>query len=202
LCFKSYIMPASRRSQIYPGCGQLHSVSFLDVTPCYRLIGYRCFGINLHIHLHGWKYSLIFRPLNMRPLGCLKTSNSDVRLTETRKLQQHESSIDAVFNALLVGTSLTEYSDFVPRKLMHAECWNPMTVIFSWCPFCKKHYKNSICSNIFLRLCILAWNCKYSECIDNSCFWKHQTIIAIYIYIYIYTSVQLLLSQIVPGLLF
>ena len=48
-CFKFfYIVPASRRSQIHLGCGQLHSLSFLVVTPFYWLIGYRRFGIKLH----------------------------------------------------------------------------------------------------------------------------------------------------------
>ena len=48
---------------------------------------------------------------------------------------------------------------------------------------------------IFLRLCILAWNCENSEYINNS-FLHHKTIPVIYI------SVLLLLSQILPGLLF
>ena len=60
---------------------------FSDVTSCYWLIGYRCFGINLHTHLHGGKYSLIFEPLNMRPLDCLETSSPDFQVTRTPKPQ-------------------------------------------------------------------------------------------------------------------
>ena len=48
----------------------------IDVTSCVWVIRYRRFGINMLTHLHGAKYSLIFRHYDMRPLGCHETSKS------------------------------------------------------------------------------------------------------------------------------
>ena len=82
-------MPASRRPKsilvvinciLYP--------YFLVVTPCYLLNGYRHFGINFYTYIHGAKYSLIFQPLNMRPLGCLGTSSTHFQVTRTPKPQK------------------------------------------------------------------------------------------------------------------
>jgi hypothetical protein len=60
---------------------------FLDVTPCYWLIAYRPFGINLHTRLHGAIYSLIIVPLGMRILGCLETSSANYQVTRRRLAQ-------------------------------------------------------------------------------------------------------------------
>ena len=59
---------------------------FLDMTPCYWLITYRPFGINLHTHLHGAIYSLISVPLDMRLLGYFETSSTNYQVT--RRLVQ------------------------------------------------------------------------------------------------------------------
>jgi len=68
--------------QLHPGSDQLHSVSLLlRLTPRYWIMGYRRFGINLHTHHHGTKYSLIFQPLGMKILGCIETSNADYQVT-------------------------------------------------------------------------------------------------------------------------
>jgi len=57
-----------------------------------------------------------------------------------------------------------------------------MTVIFSLYPILYKILqKLKLQWNMFVRLCNLVWNCENSECIKNSCLWKHQTIPAVYI---------------------
>jgi hypothetical protein len=60
---------------------------FLDMTPCHWVIGYRLFGINLDTRLHGAKYPIIFRPLDMRQLGFFETSNADYQVILRCKAQ-------------------------------------------------------------------------------------------------------------------
>ena len=78
------IMCASIRSQIHPGCDQLHSVS-LHASLGNWLSTFRHKLARTHAHTSSWKYSLIFRPLNMRPLGFLETSSNDFQETRRRE---------------------------------------------------------------------------------------------------------------------
>jgi hypothetical protein len=64
-------------------CNQFRYI--LYVSPCYWVIVYRRFRINLHTHLHGTKYYLIFRQMGMILLGCYEMSSTFNQVTRRSK---------------------------------------------------------------------------------------------------------------------
>jgi hypothetical protein len=91
---------------------------------------------------------------------------------------------------------IMKHWDCVPGKVMHLECWNCMTISFSMFPTGNKKIttKLNLQCNVCLCLCILWWNCQHSG--------AQQQLFLITTDSTCYSSVLLLWSQIVPGLLF
>ena len=66
---------------------------------------------------------------------------------------------------------------------MHSECWISMRFSFSRCLLCSKLFnKSQLQCNICYVLCVLAWNCHYSECIIDWCVWWRHAIPATFMY--------------------
>ena len=73
--------------------------------------------------------------------------------------------------------------DYVRLKVMHSECWISMRFSFSRCLLCSKLFnKSQLQCNICYVLCVLAWNCHYSECIIDWCVWWRHAIPATFMY--------------------